>query len=172
MQVGIYRSVSIHLQVCTSTWNNNNKAFIKLVRGKWTSAIQSKKCVKMFVYLPIVLFYCYPHVNCHSRHYHWRQYTRYSRSWMGHVTLSVETTILVPYLVVESRRRSWGAGARGIHLRVPDPQVGWTSIRVYPGVSGRVTRPAVAVVIVIITTLSQRMRFPATTVWCFYWALM
>ena len=45
----------------------------------------------MFVYLPIVLFYCYPHVYCHSRHYHWRQYTRYSRSWMGYVTLSVDT---------------------------------------------------------------------------------
>ena len=103
----------------------------------------------MFVYLPIVLFYCYPHVHCHSRHYHWRQYTRYSRSWMGHVTLSVETTTLVPDLAVESWRRSWGAGARGFHLRVPDLQVGWTSMRVYPGVSGRVTRPAVAVVIAI-----------------------
>ena len=100
---------------------------MKLVRGNEprTSLIQSKKCVKMFVYLHIVLFYCYLHVYCHSRHYHWRQYTRYSRSWMGHVTLSVETTILVPYLVVESLRRSWGAGARGFHLRVPDLQVGW-----------------------------------------------
>ena len=76
------------------------------------------------------------------------------------VTLSVGATILVPYLVVELQR-SWGAGARGFHLRVPNLQVGGTSMRVVqgvnPGVSGRVTCPAVAIVIIIIiTTLLQK----------------
>ena len=78
------------------------------------------------------------------------------------------------YLVVESLRRSWGAGAQGFHLRVPDLQVGWTSMQVVrgvdPGVSGRVTCPAVVIVIIIITLL-QKVMVPHDHCLVFIWSI-